>query len=183
MLAITYLHNLVHSEVEQPLEMFQHTLAQKEDTLRLLQGIRKVSKSGYLTEEGLNKLFEKMWPELEAAIESAPPSVAKSLRDIRDVSEETLGVTREVARRQQEIAEEGHALLTNINNMIFSLSLRQGTLSPHDIRSSFINAGVNVAEPVGSAYGLSRYEASDPAINQRYKSSRFTDPEGGDGKS
>jgi hypothetical protein len=41
----TYLHRVTAADVESPLSMFQHTVANKKDTLKLLKEIRLSSKS------------------------------------------------------------------------------------------------------------------------------------------
>ena len=93
----TYLHALEYASVNPPLSMFQHTLANKEDTRRLIHDIRKFSKAT-VTEEGMNKLFDAMWPELELALNAAPPPEKATSRDLREMMAEMLVEVRQSAK-------------------------------------------------------------------------------------
>jgi hypothetical protein len=99
----TYLHGLKPSQVESPLSRFQHTLATKEDTKRLLFDIRKLAPSNpTLTDEMLGKMFEMAYPELEQQINRAPSSLRPAQRHTREMTEEILEIVREIQRRIQE---------------------------------------------------------------------------------
>jgi hypothetical protein len=78
--------------------MFQHTLANKEDTRRLLQEIRKASPNSGLLEDGLNKLFDRMWPDLEAALRSVPQQSIRLQRNLREMTQEVVELVRQIAK-------------------------------------------------------------------------------------
>jgi len=93
----TYLFGLSPADVEPPLSMFQHTLATKADTRRLIFDIKKFGNITGLTDEALGRLFERMWPDLETALTQVPREGAASRRDLRDMVEEALGLLRGLA--------------------------------------------------------------------------------------
>ena len=70
----TYLSGLNKADVPQPLGMFQHTLASKDETLKLLRTINKhLNDAGgeSLKEEILKDNFTAFWPALEDRIRAA----------------------------------------------------------------------------------------------------------------
>lgn len=113
----TYLHRLTYSDIEPPLSMFQHTLATKEDTRRLIHEIRRVSKSA-VSEDGLNKLFDLMWPDLEQKLNDAPQLTARPHRDSKEMLEELVELARQIAKTQQ----------TQIQSDIFGNLLQSGPI-------------------------------------------------------
>ena len=67
----TYLIGLTSNDVEEPLSQFQHTRADKEDTLQLLQTINSLLDIP-LEVDRLERAFDQKWPELEQVIENLP---------------------------------------------------------------------------------------------------------------
>ncbi len=82
--------------VKRPLGMFQATTADKDDTRRLVHTINKHLDADPVPEAGLNSLFDKMWPELEAKLDALPkPSgAAPPKRTTEDMLAELLEVTK-----------------------------------------------------------------------------------------
>lgn len=77
----TFLHGLAQGDVPQPLGRFQHTLAQKGDTLRLLKTIngRLADVGGEpLSEQLLEENFELFWPQLEKRLQAVEKIPLKS---------------------------------------------------------------------------------------------------------
>lgn len=77
----TFLHGLAQGDVPQPLGRFQHTLAQKGDTLRLLKTIngRLADVGGEpLSEQLLEENFELFWPQLEKRLQAVETIPLKS---------------------------------------------------------------------------------------------------------
>jgi len=93
----TYLYDLKATDIRYPLSMFQHTLAKREDTRKLLLDIKQFSKAS-LTDEALNKTFEKMWPDFEAALRNTPLVTVRKRRKAEDMIDEVLTLTREIAK-------------------------------------------------------------------------------------
>jgi len=105
----TYLFDVVPADVEEPLAQFQHTIANKEDTKRLLQTINKtinnqVLDADALSEEHLNRAFEKWWPELEEALASVPSveGEPKTRRSDSEMLEEIVLSVRAIERQVVE---------------------------------------------------------------------------------
>jgi len=125
----TYLFDVAPTDVEEPWAQFQHTIANKEDTKRLLQTINNqvLDDDEALSEEHLNRAFEKWWPELEEALASVPAVQEKPelQRTVPDMVEEILALVRALDREMvfQRIRQEDQAM------GIFTISSSSGSLN------------------------------------------------------
>lgn len=113
----TYLlFGLQHENVRPPLGMFHGTTADKEDTRKLVHTINKHLDVN-VTDERLDKTFEKWWPDLEEKLEAASKAVeavapkrssdemlAEILELTRAMTPQILGLARdtELERRTRE---------------------------------------------------------------------------------
>src|ERR1017187_4337726 len=97
----TYLYKLADTEVKDPLSQFQHTLANKEDTKKLVSSINQLSGEHLLQEGRLNSSFEKWWPDLETCLESIPPPATEGLK--APPTERILDMTSEILTRVREM--------------------------------------------------------------------------------
>jgi hypothetical protein len=108
----TFLCGLTAADVPPPLGKFQHTIADKEDTLNLLKTInRRLTDAGGdpLPEMLLEENFELFWPQLEkklvgvaTAVRNKPPDKTKETsvtRDERAILDEILELARNQERR------------------------------------------------------------------------------------
>lgn len=68
---IPYLYGLAPSDVGQPLGQFQCATADKTGTLKALHSINRDAATG-LSEQQLERSFEKWWPELEESLRHIP---------------------------------------------------------------------------------------------------------------
>jgi hypothetical protein len=114
----TYLINMSYSAVTGPLESFQHTLATREDTLRMVQSINAAMDDGQgrLTENQLERAFERCWSELSQCLETLPepqepiPPPRKS----EDMLQELLELVRTIASNspsREELSEFVHNII------------------------------------------------------------------------
>ena len=115
----TYLFDVVPAEAEEPWAQFQHTIANKEDTKRLLQTINNqvLDDDEALSEERLNRAFEKWWPELEGVLTSVPAVEEKPelQRSVPDMVEEILALVRALDREmvlQRSTLEQATGIFT-----------------------------------------------------------------------
>ncbi len=67
-----YLFEVEYNGVKGPLEQFQKTKTEKNDTQNLINTINKALESNALDESRLNKTFDKWWPELESKLKNIP---------------------------------------------------------------------------------------------------------------
>lgn len=107
----TYLLRLDPSQIDGPLAVFNHTLAQREDTRRLLTSINE-QLDAPLSESQLSKAFERCWPEFELRLEEIPADGEAEkipLRSADELANETLGIVREVAKRLDGVASSFRA--------------------------------------------------------------------------
>ena len=90
----TFLIDLKPADVGYPLAQFQATVANRAETLRLLQTInRAVEKNLALPESQLVKAFELLWPKLESELSKLPPpEVEVPKRTDRELLEEVLAL-------------------------------------------------------------------------------------------
>jgi hypothetical protein len=69
----TYLlGNLQKRNVPQPLGLFQHTVANEEDTFRLLGSVNRAMDEHAVSPEILKKQFDAWWPELKRKLDALP---------------------------------------------------------------------------------------------------------------
>ena len=102
----TNLFDLRYRDIEQPLAEFQHTLATKEDTKKLVKTINKLAKEQtgiYLREEHFESSFDAWWNEFEEQLGAVPvfPAEAHPPRSDEDVISETLELVRDLWRSEQ----------------------------------------------------------------------------------
>src|SRR5262245_21786408 len=73
-----YLLDIDQADIRGPLVQFQMTLAEKDDTKKLLHTINNALEGSSLSENRLNSAFEQWWPSLEDKLKaihaSAPPT-------------------------------------------------------------------------------------------------------------
>lgn len=105
----TYLLDLKATEIEGPLSQFNHTVADKEDTRRLIYTLNRALGEQALGESIVDETFELYWPRLERDLGAIPltDARAKSLRPIRRTDamvEEILELVRYVAGNTQPSA-------------------------------------------------------------------------------
>src|SRR5207247_2178166 len=88
----TYLMGLAYSDVQGPLAQFQHTIAEEDDTKKLIQAINKASATP-LTDARLDMLFDVCWPKLASEltrISDLKPTEAPKKRSTENMTEEIL---------------------------------------------------------------------------------------------
>ena len=70
----TYLIGMPYAAVTGPFTEFQHTAATEEDTYRMVQSINAAMEEGQgqLTEDHLERTFERCWFELQRCLETLP---------------------------------------------------------------------------------------------------------------
>jgi len=112
----TLLQGLKFEDVPPPLGKFQHTLAQKDDVLRLMRSINKrLGEAGgeALDDRLMTDSFDAYWPQLEEQLtraetvsmteEITPETAVEAPRDSRDILGEILELARNQERRLSAI--------------------------------------------------------------------------------
>ena len=109
-----YLLDLKPTELKGPLAQFQVTVANEEDTCKLLRTINKALGENARSSEQLEKAFKKWWPELKTAIDGIPKTLspAKELRSERDLLEEMLSLIR------SQVNTQGRKLGSNVAPLV-----------------------------------------------------------------
>jgi hypothetical protein len=92
---VPYRLGLKTTEVEFPLAQFQGVDANRSGTLSLLQSLNSF-RDNPMSDDRLERVFSKWWPDLEKRIKRVPQSSAgdASIRGDRDLLEEILDLTR-----------------------------------------------------------------------------------------
>ena len=100
----TYLIGLTSNDVEEPLSQFQHTRADKEDTLQLLQTINSLLDIP-LEVDLLERVFDQKCPELEQVIENLPSTESDQtpIRASAEILQDVQGLARVHSRELQQI--------------------------------------------------------------------------------
>ncbi len=70
--ACTYLYNLKPGDIGEPLSAFQHTMATKDDTKKLIMTLNNALEDKALTEKKIDTIFERLWPDLEGQLSAIP---------------------------------------------------------------------------------------------------------------
>jgi hypothetical protein len=100
----TYLIGITPTDVSGPLSQFQATIANKEDTRKLVMTINHALKENPLKEAQISKAFEKWWPDIEEKLKSisakAVSGAAKKGREDRELLEEILSIVRELSKER-----------------------------------------------------------------------------------
>ncbi|MGD0126457.1 MAG: hypothetical protein ABSF46_13930 [Terriglobia bacterium] len=100
-LVCTYLHRLKTIDLKEPLSQFQATVAEKEDTRRLVQTINRALSVGRVPDGQLNSAFDMCWPKLETALMDASKldqGTEPVKREERDILEDMYVLVREQSR-------------------------------------------------------------------------------------
>ncbi len=84
------------SDVKQPLGMFQHTVAEKEETRKLMHTINTAVSDSPVPQPSLNTIFDALWPQMEKTIATLPQTApgATPKRDLVDMVGEILELVR-----------------------------------------------------------------------------------------
>jgi len=99
----TYLFGLNRAEVEWPLAQFQSAIADRKDTLQLVETINLAFGTDGIPSAALARQFERWWPDLEEALaQIKQPKSTVPARADRDILEEILEVVRDQARLLHE---------------------------------------------------------------------------------
>jgi hypothetical protein len=120
----TYLFDLQYRDVKRPLEMFQHTVAEKDDTRKLI-GTINACQPNPLERDRLERTFEAMWPNLDVKLRAIPklPESEKPNRSTDDMMSEVLERVRrfpddiKVALSTTAVDRFLEAMLPAIENM------------------------------------------------------------------
>jgi hypothetical protein len=99
----TYLlAGLEFQDIASPLGMFQATKADKEDTRRMVRTINNALSESPVSEANLDRLFDRMWPDLEQKLQTMPQpeQVVEAKRSEYEMIAEILEITRSEANRR-----------------------------------------------------------------------------------
>lgn len=119
----TYLlGGLQFQDVKYPLGMFQATNSDKADTLRLVQTINAAISAVPVPEKNLERVFEGMWPQLEAKLKSMPVAdeIRISKRSLEDMVTEILEISRSNADATKLLHMPVQRIERNLRRGMFS---------------------------------------------------------------
>lgn len=171
-LVIPYLLNIRPGEVQGPLVQFQGAVTNRDDTFKLVTAVNRALDTLALSHEGLNRSFEKWWPELAASITNITQTVESDppLRPEREILEEILDLTRQntrkqveritiaedtATRRQQDLWVMTHQIQKPLIPLVGLLSKVAQEAIPDSARSSIEDARELVQDALALAYGVS----------------------------
>lgn len=180
-----YLVDLKPTELTEPLSHFQTSIANEEDTYKLLKTINKALGDRALSEEQLSRAFTKWWPELEKDLAKIPASqeTSQPLRDDRELLEEVLSLARFLAKREPiqdieispEIVEFMLETLIKVHNALILGEPRATILEElsqfvptmeYFVQNTNVPSFINSATKHISALSFSMSESLDNIIDQ-----------------
>jgi hypothetical protein len=96
-----FLVGLTPTDLTGPISQFQAVTATLKDVTRLLRSLNNASESP-LPDDRITRAAEKWWPSLEEKLQTAaelPPAPPASTRELRDVMDEVLEISRRLQRQ------------------------------------------------------------------------------------
>jgi TIR domain len=142
---VPYRLELVATEVRYPLAQFQGVDANPEGTFKLLNSINN-ERSSQLSDDRLQRLFAKWWPDFQSQLELiGPPTEFVSKRSDRDILDEILGLLRKIEAPKSPQMPEG---LEPMEEQIFRL--RYGVGGRHPM------SGPEISRELGISYEVLR---------------------------
>jgi hypothetical protein len=147
-----------------PLTLFQAKVATKDGTLDLVRSVNRAMQDERLSDEKLERSFERWWPDLEKALVELPPETAtRERRSADDVMDELLISVRELLRRARD---------AELNASVEATLLAQGLMPyrpPSDDTIALRRTVARIERALGR-FGFSdlkevRIEAPDDAEN------------------
>lgn len=117
------LDGLRPTDVVGPLSHFQHTTFEKGDFRKLLETVNEALREKRITDQLLDRLFEKFWPDLAAAVAAAFQGdnyePTQNSRPERELLEEVLTLSRFIARNT--VKPNAEKSITETENMLRKL--------------------------------------------------------------
>lgn len=135
----TFLHSLNPGDVPPPLGKFQHTVAQKDDVLRLLGSInRRLADVGGepIDNAVLLENFELYWPKLEERLKEAETKGKSQTQAIVSVTTEKPRDEREILLEILEIVRNQHRVNMRVAKVSPSVTTRLTLFAPLGARLS-----------------------------------------------
>jgi hypothetical protein len=129
-----YLFDMKPSDIQGPLAHLQCVVANKPDTLKMLEAINERLEEKSLSAEDLHDAFEAHWSALETQLKGIPkpPDANKPpTRTDRDLLEELLGAVRQL-QSQFDLGRKEVASLGNQAQRVFSLASQPIALGDDD---------------------------------------------------
>lgn len=161
----TYLlDDLQFTNVPQPLGLFQHTVANEEDTFRLLESVNRAMDDRAVSPEILRRQFQMYWPELDKKLSALPVSTDAfpKTRSVNDMFAEILELSRAGASSGQAIEQVRDMVLAMRDVLLAAQSARVtpvyaprgfGTIRKSRFVDAFSRTVPNAARPAEKEEG------------------------------
>ncbi|MFC1764725.1 toll/interleukin-1 receptor domain-containing protein [Planctomycetota bacterium] len=99
---LTYLYDVKPSDIGDPLAQLNHTFANKEDTLRMLNTLSRLLDQNH-NDDNLAYLFEKCWDDVDASFKSIPSQTTTEIEKVKlldpeDKTNEMLSLLRRLSQ-------------------------------------------------------------------------------------
>jgi hypothetical protein len=159
---VPFLLGLVPPDLKPPLSNFQAVLPSMEDVLRLLKTVNEALGEKRLSDEMLNKSFEKWWPELEKNINAAKELLGHGAangpqRTPEEILTEVLELVRGLAQRAPDL------------DAVRQAAFKEMAIQEENVRKWFLKDIGNV-----SSHNMARIFAK--------KDPKQPEPDGGEGQ-
>lgn len=118
------------ADITGPLAQFQCAVADRQNTLALVESLNAALESEALPESKLHRAFDRCWPELERQlkdISAAPPDSRPPVRAERELLEEILNIVRVQARSYPSTGE--YDLVPKLRQFILGSTADDGDLN------------------------------------------------------
>lgn len=182
-----YLFRTKPSDVTGPLTEFQFSVANKEDTRRLIGTLNKAETTKPLPDGKLTEAFEMWWPNLERRLESIPITgpAQKTTRSPGEMIEEVLDIVRDQARTTYQLLadikqiEFRNAYVNSTYPGLMGIGAAGNIFADSSVLSSagkgVVHFGANVVP--SNALGLGAINFAAPLRSDEGDSEPIADPE------
>jgi hypothetical protein len=143
--------------------MFQATTPTKTDTQRLIRTINRAVSGEPVPEQNLDRLFEKMWSDLEEKITTMPQSgsSASATRPLEEIMTEILELARGEADSRKFVEGRISTIEDMLDSLMGSFGYQRGiTFGPALAQGAsdgyFGNSLVSGVRPLSSFFGTPR---------------------------
>lgn len=173
-----FLFGLDRIDITGPLLQFQSTLAEREDTKKLLYSMNRLLEINRLSDKQLDTVFDVWWPHLKARLDSVPSKMTspREMRKDRELLEEILDLARDLvslkpirAAANAGVIFREHELPIEVYNAL-GVASKQSGLSKSEIvnlaMAGFLRkAGMDPhAQPITNIEQIIRSKVADPNV-------------------
>lgn len=166
---VPYLVDLQPSDLQGPLTQFQAQQRDRDGTWELVRSVNASLGKDTLPEARLKRIFDRMWPELEEALEQLPESSTptKAARSEKEILREVLELVRTISKRSSNLLTREDLTATfGFSERLFPNRVRHPSMVLHPTLRSWKDVDISEAEREAAREDLLVEEAEREAARE-----------------